>query len=220
MYEGSDTGEHARTVTIPKGQQKAPAPSRAPTETTEAGKAVSLESGRSGEPAVPATPPPAIQPVLITRNGTVTERHDSGDSGVLAALLENREPTAEERGDILGQAEHTWTVRYPGDTSENARGKLSIKIWDPTAKHFPGWNAPVAEIREGNNRLACQRLKEVGWAEDVWAESHEGRNYLYVQSKHRFRRAPGIYVYELMPEDFTLRFGGTVFFKDDLGKER
>ena len=55
---------------------------------------------------------------------------------------------------------------------------------------------------------------------DVWAASHEGHDYLYIQSSHRHRYADGIYAYELDHTTFGFRYVGLVFTKEALAQEQ
>jgi len=55
---------------------------------------------------------------------------------------------------------------------------------------------------------------------EVWAASHEAHEFLYVRTSHRFRRADGIYLYELDRKTLTFKYGGIVFTKEALNEER
>jgi len=136
--------------------------------------------------------------------------------------LENREPTKEESSKLLDTYTLRWNVTLDGPRKIEKgydKRRLTLRIWDPLAKHFPGWNPPVVEVFAGANRLACQELDEVGWAVDVWATNHEGQDYLYVRTNHRHRPASGTNVYKLNPNSLKLEHGGVVFSKEELEKE-
>jgi len=135
--------------------------------------------------------------------------------------MAGREPTSEEKDQVLTGYRLRWTASLPDPRPENkkgASGMLTLRVWDPGAKHFPGWNPPIVEIYSGTLRLNCQELSEVGWAVDVWSVSHQG-SFLYVRTKHRHRFAEGENVYELNPNGMKLEHKGVYFSKEELVRE-
>jgi hypothetical protein len=158
-----------------------------------------------------------IRGVIIT-----SHEHSPSKSRRLETLQKGVEPTSTESGELLSTYSHDWTISFPDIQdlrTETDDRILVVKIWDPNHKHFPGWNSPCAEVFDGKKRLGFTELKEVGMLSDVWAASHQGHDYLYIQSRHRHRHADGIYAYELDHTTFAFRYMGLVFTKEALTQE-
>lgn len=96
---------------------------------------------------------------------------------------------------------------------------ITLRIWDQMEKLFPGHNPPSVEILVNGDRLGFQVLNEVPWALDAWAETHAGHVLLYVQARHRLRKATGTYVYQYNPEEVSLEYKAVVFTKEELQNE-
>jgi len=158
-----------------------------------------------------------------TLRGISTTTHEVSPFPVRSrqTLMDGREPSSEEQVQIFEGYRLHWTATLPdprphGENSGSAM--LTLRVWDPISKHFPGWNPPIVEIISDTVRLSCQELSEVGWAVDIWTASHSG-SFLYVQTKHRHRFAQGENVYELNPKSLKLEHKGIYFSKEDLIRE-
>jgi len=135
--------------------------------------------------------------------------------------MDGREPNSGEQTQLFDRYELQWTATLPDPRPEgkkSASAMLTLRVWDPIDKHFPGWNPPIVEIFSGAVRLSCQELSEVGWAVDIWTASHGGV-FLYVQTKHRHRYAQGENIYELNPKSLKLEHKGIYFSKEELIRE-
>lgn len=162
---------------------------------------------------------------LEALTGVTTTAHKKSPytDRTLQALQAGIEPTAKDSQQILNTYRHNWTVLFPdlhNSENEAANRQLTVKIWERNRKSFTGRNAPCVEIFHEKKRFAFQELKEVGMLVDVWADSYQGHNYLYIQSKHRHRYADGIYAYELDHTTFSFRYIGITFTKDALAQEQ
>ena len=138
------------------------------------------------------------------------------------ALLENREPTDEERNEWMRNYDLKWTATLldPRDEVKEVSGAmLTLKVWVPKWMHFPGWNPPVVEIWSGEKRLGCQVLNEVGWPLDAWTAMSRRERYLYVRTKQPHRIADGECVYELDAKEMKLVYKGVFFSREELAKE-
>ncbi|MEM7392762.1 MAG: hypothetical protein AAF492_10475 [Verrucomicrobiota bacterium] len=107
-------------------------------------------------------------------------------------------------------------VVYPEIPSSK---KIVLEIWDTVEKMSKGDNAPIAVVRVDGERVETRKLIEISWAKDVWAAEHWNKRYLYIESRHRLRRAHGIYSYVVKDRKPYLFFNGVTFNKSELLQE-
>ena len=161
---------------------------------------------------------------IVTRRGVATVTHEETDTPrrSLASLKQGVASIAGEKlNGLQGFYLHS-TITVPnldavGDVKVTA--VLTIKIWDPVWRKFPGWNPPFVEIFSEDKRVGGQLLKEVGMVERVWAAQHRGELYLYILTKHRHRHADGTNIFKLNSARNEFEHAGLHFDRQELLKE-
>lgn len=116
-----------------------------------------------------------------------------------------------------------WAIPAPGNEEKfNSVQSAAIKfvVWDPLRKRFPGRNHPILEMYRDDKLEEILVLEDVHWMSDIWAATHQGKEFLYVKGRWRFRDANPVYVYEVNREKPGLDLRATFFSKEELEAER